>query len=240
MLALIAPAPVRAALSIMAEDDAAPWAQRDGSGAAIDIVKAAFSAAGVDIEIHTVAYSRCKHMVLSGQVAGCISMSADAALADRVMFSDQPLYRVRSQYFHNPQRPLLAHNEAEIPRGAVVGIVTGYEYPVSVTELALRGIKLETAASESANLKKLAAGRIDAAVANLDSFKTADFLMRNAQVQNTVAPLFSSSDFGSYIGFSRGHPQGELARDKFNEGYERISRDGTLKLIMTRWQNLRR
>ena len=238
LCALWLPVNARAALEIMAEDDAAPWAQRDGRGAAVDIVKAAFAAANVKLVIHTVVYARCKHMVLNGEIAACFSMSADASIADKVVFSDQPLYRVYAQYFRNAQKPLPVKNETEIQRGTVVGIVTGYEYPASVTELALRGVILEPAGSEIANLKKLAAGRIDATVANLDALKSEEFLTQAAHVEGAVTPLFRSPEFGSYIGFSTLHPQGLWARDKFNEGYDRISRDGTLKKIMTRWQSL--
>jgi len=224
------------ALEIMAEDDAAPWSQADGSGAANDIVKASFAAAGVDIVLRTVPYARCKHMVLTGQIAACFSMSADASLGDKVVFADQPIYRVYTQYFHNPQHPLSAHNEAEISRGAVVGIVNGYEYPTSVTALAQRGIVLEAAGSEKANLKKLAAGRLDAAVAQLDEFKSVEYLTQEAHVEGLVQPVFRASQLGSYIGFSTQHAQGLWARDRFNEGFAKIRSNGTLQTIMAKWR----
>lgn len=225
----------RTALKIMVEDDAAPWSQADGSGAANDIVQTAFAAAGVEITLQTVPYARCKRMVVTGQIAACFGMSPDASLGDKVMLPDYPLYRNYSQYFHNPQHPLQAKSAEEIKPGAVVGIVSGYEYPPSVYELAQRGVILEAAGSETANLKKLAAGRLDATIAQLDEFKSVDFLTREAQVEGKVKPLFRSPEQKTYIGFSTLHPQGLWARNRFNEGFAKIRRDHSLQAIIDKW-----
>lgn len=224
------------ALEIMAEDDAAPWSQADGRGAANDIVKAAFAAAGVDVVLRTVPYARCKHMVLTGRIAACFSMSADKSLENKVILSDYPLYRVYTQYFYNRQHSLSAKNELEIPQGTIVGIVNGYEYPASVNNLAQRGIVLEQAGSEIANLKKLAMGRVDAAVVNLNELKPDVFLEKNAQVEGAVIRAFRSAEFGSFIGFSTQHPRGLWARDRFNEGMAKIRNNGTLEAVMAKWR----
>lgn len=225
-----------AALEIMVEDAAAPWSQADGSGAANDIVKAAFATAGVDVTLTTVAYARCKHMVLTGQVAGCFSMATDASIADKVILSDAPLYRNYSQYLQNSQHPLPARNGAEIRSGTVIGIVAGYEYPPSVTALETRGVTLEVAGSETANLKKLAAGRIAATVVQLDELKSIAFLTGVAGVEKSVTPLFRAPEQGSYIGFSKLHPQGQWARERFNAGFAKIRSDGTLQKIIAKWK----
>lgn len=236
--ALLPSPPVLAAeaLVIMVEDDAAPWSQADGSGIANDIVREAFAAVGVDVELRTVAYARCKYEVTSGTVAACFSMATDPALAGKVVMPKHPLFQIHPQYFHNPRRPLQAQSESEIRSGTVIGIVEGYEYPPAVAELARRGVVLEPAASESANLKKLASGRIDATIVNLDDLKSAQFLIRGAGVEGKVAPLFPSAELDAYIGFSVQHPRGSWAREKFNEGFASIERDGSLNKILERWR----
>ena len=60
-------------LTVAVEDEAAPWSQKDGSGFANDVVKAAFKASKVDILLQVVPYSRCKHMVVQGEVAACLA-----------------------------------------------------------------------------------------------------------------------------------------------------------------------
>lgn len=233
--ALCLPAYAETRLEIMVEDDAAPWAQADGSGAAHDMVKAAFAAVGIDVSLRTVSYARCKHMVVTARTVACFSMSPDPAIADKVALSQQPLYHPYAEYFENIAHPLQAASEGEIPRGAVIGIVTGYEYPDSVNRLAERGVILEAAGSESANMKKLASGRLDAAVVNLDELKSTDFITHKAGVSGAVKPVFRSAAFGAYIGFSTEHPQGLWAREKFNEGFAKISADGTVQRILQKW-----
>jgi ABC-type amino acid transport substrate-binding protein len=150
--------------------------------------------------------------------------------------SKHPLFRTTPQYFHNPQHPLHASEEAQLPVGTVIGVVSGYEYPPAVTALERRGVVLEPIASESANLKKLASGRIDAAVVNLDELKSARFLLRDAGVEGRVAPLFRSAELDAYIGFSEKNPRGPWARARFDEGFAAIERDGTLRRIMQQWR----
>lgn len=230
------PAQAAEALEIMVEDRAAPWSQADGTGVANDIVRAAFDAAGVAVALRTVAYARCKYEVANGTVAACFSMSADPALAGKVVMPKRPLFQTRPQYFHNPQRPLQAASEAEIRPGTVIGIVDGYEYPPAVAALAEHGVILEPIGSESANLKKLASGRIDAALVNLDELKSAQFLVRSAGVEGKVAPVFQSAQLDAYIGFSVKHSRGSWARDRFDEGFAIIERNGKLRKILDQWR----
>src|SRR5499433_2311933 len=62
-------------LVLAVEDDASPWSRPDGSGYANDVVRAAFKAVGVAVELQVVPYARCKRMALRGEVAGCFNMS---------------------------------------------------------------------------------------------------------------------------------------------------------------------
>ena len=59
--------------------------------------------------------------------------------------------------------------EEDLARKIIVGTVVGYEYPPSFYRLRDRGlIEIEACPSEELNLKKLAAGRIDAALIKHD------------------------------------------------------------------------
>jgi ABC-type amino acid transport substrate-binding protein len=223
-------------LEIMVEDGAAPWSQADGTGVANDIVRAAFDAAGVAVALLPVTYARCKYEVANGMVAACFSMATDPALAGKVAMPKRPLFQIRPQYFQNPQRPLQAASEADIRPGTVIGIVDGYEYPPAVAALAQRGVILESIGSEGANLKKLASGRIDAALVNLDELKSGPFVVRSAGVEGKVAPLFQSAGLDVYIGFSVKHPRGSWARERFDEGFAIIERNGTMRNILERWR----
>jgi len=224
-----------AALDILVEDAAAPWSRTDGSGYANDIVRAAFRAAAVDVRLIVVPYARCKRMAATGRAAGCFSMSPDPLIEGKVVLSERPLFTTYAVYFVDPRRPLRAKSEAELSAGTVIGTVIGYEYPVATLRLRARGVEFEEARNEAINLRKLAAGRLDAAIVTLDQAKTAAFVLKEAGLTGQLVEAFRTPSFGAYVGFSVQHPQGEWARQRFNRGYAAIAADGELARIAQRW-----
>lgn len=217
-------------LEIAVEDAAAPWSKKDGTGCANDIVKAAFAAAGVDINLMVVPYARCKDMVMAGKVAACFSMSWDPQFKGSVAFPAEPIYSVSAKFYRNDVTAPRVSSVGEIPKNAVVGIVNEYEYPISIAELKAKGIIIEPANSEAINLEKLSLGRIDYAIFMLDRLKTEDVLKGNSGINN-VRYAFTGGVQGSYIGFSTRHPQAKAALEKYNEGYKIISDNGALGAI---------
>lgn len=224
-----------APLLIAVEDAAAPWSYRDGTGYANDLVREAFRAVGVEVAFKVVPYVSCKRLVVNGDVVGCFSMSPEPGLEREVLLAETPLFTVWFDYFYNRKKPLIATSEGNIPRGTRVGIVTGYEYPPYVKKLKGKGVILQESRDEEANLKKLARGRIDAALITHNDLKPVEAMIIKAGVSGSIEFLFRSGVMGSFLGFSKKHPQGEFARKKFNEGFRIIRKSGKVKQIMARW-----
>lgn len=222
-------------LVIAVEDAAGPWSNKDGSGYANDVVMEAFRASGITVILKVVPYARCKHLAVGGDVAACFSMSPEPGLAEFVTLSDKPLFVVQFDYFDNRKKPLKAKKETDIPPGTIVGIVIDYEYPQSAMKLKEKGVIFQEARDEVTNLRKLALGRIDAAIINHNETKPVSAMIDKAGATGVVAFAFRSDSMGSYIGFSRKNPQGESARKKFNRGYQVIRENGTLKRIAAKW-----
>lgn len=223
-------------IEVLAEDAAPPWSLPDGTGYANDVVCAAFRAAGVDASLRVMPYARCKEMTVRGEAAACFSMSWLPEFEGKIVFSAKPLFTYTSDYFCNTGKPLKARREEEITETIRVGIVAGYEYPLSLYQLRDRGLaRLESARSEALNLKKLAAGRLDAVLLNYNEYKTASNMMAEAGVTGKVVRAFPCGTFGSFIGFSVAHPNGAWAKRQFDEGLASIQADGTLAALQTRW-----
>jgi polar amino acid transport system substrate-binding protein len=220
---------------IAAEDAAGQWSNRDGTGYANDVVREAYRAAGIAVIFKVVPYARCKHLVTSGDVVACFNMSPETGLHEYVRFSDKPLFVVQFDYFRNRRKPLKAKKEIDIPPGTIVGIVIDYEYPQSAMKLKEKGVIFQEARDEETNLRKLALGRIDAAIINHNEIKPIAAMIDEAGALGSVEFAFHGGSMGSYIGFSRENPQGEFARKKFNRGYQIIRRNGTLKRIAAKW-----
>ncbi len=223
-------------LDVLAEDDAAPWSCQDGTGYANDVVRAAFRAAGVDVRLLVVPYARGKNMTIAGEAVACFSMSWLSEFEGKIVFADKPLFQCYADYFHRLDRPLAARSEGEIDTKIVVGAVVGYEYPPSLYRLRDKGlVVIDESPSEELNLRKLAAGRLDAAIVTWNETKTAEYMQAKAGVGDKVARAFRSGVLGSYIGFSTKHPRGAWAADKFNAGFQVIASDGTLRRIEEQW-----
>lgn len=216
-------------IEIMVEDAAVPWSGPDGAGYANDLVRAAYAAVNTEVKLMVVPYARCKAYVLQGAAAACFSMSPAPDHAGKVMLADLPLFDVHPRYYYNTDKPVPALSEHTVAAGTRIGVVNGYEYPSSLAELEKRGVILDRANSESATLRKLAAGRVDLALMMSDGAKTEASQMRN------VGMAFQGPTMGSYIGFSVAHPLGERARKLFNEGYRIINSNGRKAEIARRW-----
>jgi polar amino acid transport system substrate-binding protein len=224
-------------LEILVEDDAAPWSLKDGTGYANDVVCAAFKASGVDAKLHVMPYARCRNMTVNGEAVACFSMSWVPELRGKIVFADKPLFNCYSDYFYKVGKPLGAESEGEIKRKLVVGTVVGYEYPPSFYQLRDKGMVVaEESPSEELNFKKLADGRIDAAMFTYNETKPAEIVMARAGVSGKVACGFRSGVLGSYIGFSTKHPRGAWALQKFNEGFRIIEANGVLQKIDQQWK----
>jgi ABC-type amino acid transport substrate-binding protein len=211
-------------LEIYVENAADPFSRPDGTGYANDVVRAAFQAVGVRVQFTVVPYARCKQEVLSSEAVACVSMSWDRSFEGRVKFADTPLIMVTPVYYENPSRPLTARSEAALGKGVTVGTIRGYEYPKSVVEAKDRGVVFEENTSEQANLRKLALGRLDAALVMSNPLTGVDHWAREAEVAHLVRVAFSSSTSeNGYFAVSTAHPGGLTALHLYNQGIKIIT-----------------
>ena len=238
---LPAHAPAAPALEVAVEDAAALWSRGDGTGFANDVVRAAFHAAGIEVAFRVVPYARCKQMVRQGAVAACFSMSRDPDLKGSVLFPSVPIFTCYADLFLDPKHPLAGAHLRDLPRGTVVGTVLSYEYPDEVRKAVKSGaIVLDESPTEQMLLRKLAAGRLPAAIFNVNDAKSIAYLSALAHVPNTAVRVDRVGVLQSYLGFSVKHPRGAESLKKFEEGLRRIGGDGTLAEISRRWADTSR
>lgn len=243
LLALVAAVPwrgeVRETIDIGVEDAAAPWSQADGTGYANDVVRAAFDAAGIDVRMHVLPYARCKQRVINGDLVACVSMSPAPELTGVVRFSARPLFVFTCGFFERPGHPL-ARRIKDIAPGTRIGVVLGYEYPPELlANLTRRGAVLDVAPTEEINLRKLAAGRLDAATVNVDRVKSASFVVEKAGVSGKVRPVFQVGGMPAYIGFSLARADGAVFARRFDAGYDAIIASGLRDRIQRDWTTRR-
>ena len=134
---------VAADLKIMTEDAAEPFSRVDGTGYANDVVKAAFHAAGVEIQFDVVPYARCKKDVERGKVVACFSMSWYMGVEDTVAFSDLPIIQVYADVCETARREayeLMVQHALDMGADAVIAMrYDATEFSQSVTEVLAYG-----------------------------------------------------------------------------------------------------
>ena len=225
-----------APLDVAVEDAADVWSRADGTGYANDIVRAAFRAGGIEPHFLVVPYARCKAMVIQARVPVCFSMSRDASIPASVVFSDSANFVFHSDFFQSIGRPLRVPSPEQLPPGTRVGVVRGYEYPDVLYQLQQRGIvRLVVAGSEAINLRKLADGRLDAAMINTDATKRAADVLERADVRGRVTLAFAGGSLPAFVGFNIRHPRGADALARFNSGRRVIAANGVLSSIKHLW-----
>src|SRR5690349_19452785 len=60
----------------------------------------------VEARLKVVPYSRCKYMVLSGQVAACFNMSWQPEFQDKIKLAARPIFDVSNDVFESIKAPL--------------------------------------------------------------------------------------------------------------------------------------
>lgn len=225
---------------VAVEDDAPPWSMRDGSGYANDVVRAAFAAADAPIALTVVPYARCKDMVIKARAVACFNMAWVPELQGRVVFADKPLFSSKVQYFVPAGEAVTVNNAAQLPKGTVLGVVNGFEYPASIYALRDQGVlKFEQSPSDEVNLQKLALGRLKIALlVNIHDFHPVPLILAQAKVSGKVKYAFDAGVNDAYIGFSVRHPEGAEALKAFNRGYQSIVANGTLARLNEKWKRL--
>lgn len=82
-------------ITLVAEDDWYPYtAQRDGRivGLTVDLVKAAYGAVGVRLDLKTMPFARCMTLVERGEELGCFNSGQDLKHSqDSYLFHATPL-----------------------------------------------------------------------------------------------------------------------------------------------------
>lgn len=227
-------------ITIGAEDDAAPWSYPDGTGYVNDVVKAAFRAVGWTVEQKVLPYARCKSEAAKGAIAGCFAVGRRPDMETAFLFPNEPVVAAANLLVARSDSKLEGCDPHGWPRGVVIGFVRSYEYVDAVENLIAasspRAVKADIANSELGNLRKVHAGRIEAAILNVDGVKQLDYVAKLARVDNRFRIVCNFGTLPVYAAFSRAHPQGKSAVEAFNRGFGMLRKRGELDAMQVTWR----
>lgn len=229
--ALVGFTPVRAETWIVASEDSfPPYSFTRGDrrvGIDVDIVEAALKAAGVTPQHQALPWSRVIYSIdhdlvdLAFQFVGTPERFARWTMV--------PLNRMSQTVLALPQASSFDYAELADLRGMTVGVVQGYRYDAAFDHAS--HFRRESAEDNLLNLKKLAAGRLDAVIGD---FSTLHHLARenglDGQIRYAARPIV---EVPRYVAF----PQSRADRaQRFAAAMQRITDDGTLAAILQLWR----
>lgn len=221
-----------------AEDDAAPWSYADGTGYVNDVVRAAFKRVGWTARLKVLPYARCKAMAVSGDLVACFSASKTSELQGMLLYPRHSIFEARNLLVSDAQSALSGCDFEQWVGHPVVGRVRGYEYIQRVETMFKSGhVGAAESDSEVSNLRKVSAGRLDAALVTVDAVKRLDVVV--AQAHHAGHTFKTVCDFGAepaYVAFSARHPQGRAALLAFEQGYDRLVDDGSIAALQKMWR----
>lgn len=223
-------------IRIGAEDDWRPYSYAvDGKpqGFAVDLVRAAWAAVGIQADLVPLPYSRCMIEVERGALAACFDTLRNPLLESRFRWHQQPLFKARIGIYGRiggAQTP--SNLTLDSLRGKRIGVTHGYEYGAAFDGDA--DMLRDVAPSDVSSLRKLAAGRVDYA---LVYERIADTIMaQRAELGRSVALVGVLTEAHLYMAFSRSFPGVERYIALFDQGLAKVRSSGEYARIDTRWR----
>jgi polar amino acid transport system substrate-binding protein len=224
----------RTTIELAAEDDWFPYSAKIGTapqGFSVELISAAYDAAGATVTYKVVPFSRAMAGVKNGTYAGCFNAGVTGTLKAEYHIPKQFIaLSVQAVWGNLSAPPIKSYKDFE---GKTVGIANAYTYsPLLIKN---EKIKKDVAPYEVASLKKVAHGRIDYTIVDrwvakyLISTNASEIVGKIKQVgvvqTDTIVPVFSKS-----------HPDGAKAMELYEKGMAIIKRNGTYDKIMNGWE----
>jgi polar amino acid transport system substrate-binding protein len=221
-------------VTIGAEDDWAPYSSKVGAeakGFAVDIVREAFKAAGVDVKFEAMPYARCMDITKSGELAGCFDAARNAAMENDYLWHAKALFNGKINIYASSDSTESGLTSKSL-EGKTVGVTNGYEYGDEFDTNTK--IKRDVARQDELGFKKLLAKKIPYMVA-YEKVANAIFA-KNPEFAGKFKAIGMTADPGLYLAFSKKHPDGAKFVTKFNQGFEAIQKNGKYKAIEAQWR----
>ncbi|MGQ5522776.1 substrate-binding periplasmic protein [Chitinimonas sp. PSY-7] len=220
---------------LCAEDDFYPYsAGQLGKpvGLTVELMRAAFIEAGLDVELKPEPYNRCLESVKRGKYVATFDTAKTPDRKADYRWSTRPLTHIRMLTWGPIGLPHKKVDYANL-KGQRVGIAIGYEYPAELLNDASI-IKVHSQ-SEATNLRNVAAGRL---AFTLVDARVAQTLINKHDLASKVANYGEISTLPIYAVFSLTHPQGEEMLAEFERGWSKLRAKGGVKRIEDNWSTL--
>ncbi len=218
-------------ITLAAEDSWPPFANQFGQGISHRLIAAAFKQSQVEVNSLVVPYSRALMMAEKGAVDGVFNVTREASTEQRFVFGNTPLFVAKASFYQRKQRPLIAANKWELPKGTVIGVIKSYEYGDEFPELVKkRQLNVVTVANQQQLINLLMIGRIDAAVM-FDL--VAQENLQKMGVSDDVISAFNNHSSEIYLAFSKENPKAAQLAKELDQGLTQLKANGQYQQLVS-------
>lgn len=236
MTGLVASTPATADTITVASGDYPPFTGREEphGGLVNRIVTAAFRESGIDVEYVWRPWKRALLEAGNGKVAAASYFGADE-IRDQDFLLGGPLFREDAVLFYRADDPAPAWDNTTQMGKLRVGITLGYTYGDETTQRIEDGVlQVEVAESDTTNLRKLLAGRIDVFPSNRvitwHLLQTQFSAAERQQIAATSEPIMSME---TYLLISKRTPDAEKLHSAFQSGLDALKEGGVYDSLAT-------
>ncbi|MGG2399206.1 substrate-binding periplasmic protein [Pseudomonas sp. SH1-B] len=221
------------ALRIGAEDDWYPYtALREGQivGMSADIVRAAFAASGTAIDLTPYPYSRCMELTRTGKLPACFNTTPDPDIRAAYLLPQQALFTGSIMLWGRAGAEPVGDLSELV--GKRVAVTIGYTYGEQFDNYP--GIQRIPVRRDINGFLMLQRGRVDYVIAFNGT--TRALMQERPSLVGQFAPVATVHRPQLFLTFSRRHPDAPALMQRFDEGMQRITQDGTYMQILGKWQ----
>lgn len=197
------------------------------------IVAAAFRLTNVETHFLRMPNNRAIIGVISGTYEGSYGWAHNPERDRKLLYSEQPIYANRMVFFHRRGQEYPWKRLADLA-AYQIGITLGNHYSDEFARLQAAGaLKVQGAASDVINLRKLALGRIDLFPMQEDAgrFLVAHELAPGEQSQ-IVAQSVAFDTVPVYLVIRRSHPLARTLIERFDRGFRQLVDSGQLQRMI--------
>lgn len=192
------------------------------------VLRAAYATQAAEIRITILPWKRAvtSAMQVDGPHVGFFTATPAECKAAGGVLSDQPIGHFRYALAQREELPIVWSKPDDLA-GLLIGIVDGYDNGPIIEDLRRQGrIQVDSAPSDAINLRKLQAGRIDAAIVELSQFAYLQPGLSRARVAQGLSALsLNERPLGPpqalHACFNRS-PRAAQARSSLTKGLESI------------------
>jgi len=217
-------------LTVLAENNAPPFSNPDGSGLSNSLVKAAYAEVDISVKFKVVPFVRLlKHLDRGEYVIG-LNAAPTYEIRNKYYFNKEPLFSEPSSYYVLNDSPLLKLKQRDDLLPATrIGVIDGFEYGDFIHRNTNK-LSIKKVQNHLQNFKKLVRGRLDA-VLMFDSI--AQDVLINSQYKYKLIKHFAGEELHIHAVFSKHHSKSTHYLRLLDSGLEKIRANGKYEEIIT-------